>query len=92
MTPRLSTRNVRFPEFVPTRCLSGYGPILAANLEAVDVSYWRKAVITAEEAKAEAVFYHPPPPYPCNPAQPVRSGADRRSECGISNGPAASHL
>ncbi|MBB4574051.1 hypothetical protein GGI59_002655 [Rhizobium lentis] len=19
---------------------------------------------------------HPPPPYPCNPAQPVRSGAD----------------
>ena len=26
MTPLLSTRNVRFPEFVPTRCLSGYGP------------------------------------------------------------------
>ena len=28
MTPLLSTRNVRFPEFVPTRCLSGYGPNL----------------------------------------------------------------
>ncbi|MDP9840117.1 hypothetical protein J2T09_004897 [Neorhizobium huautlense] len=41
MTPRLSTRNVRFPEFVPTRCLSGYGPIPAGTLEVVHVSYWR---------------------------------------------------
>ena len=35
---------------------------------------------------------HPPPPYPCNPAQPVRSGADRQCQCRVSNWLAAPHL
>ncbi|MBB4577481.1 hypothetical protein GGI59_006352 [Rhizobium lentis] len=35
---------------------------------------------------------HPPPPYPCNPAQPVRSGAERQCQCRVSNWLAAPHL
>lgn len=45
-----------------------------------NVHCWRNAVVRTEEAKAEGVFRHPPPPYPCNPGQPVRSGADCRNK------------
>jgi hypothetical protein len=31
------------------------------------------------KAKAEGERHHPPPLLPCNPAQPVGSGADRQS-------------
>jgi len=41
--------------------------------------------IATEKAKAERERHHPPPLLPCNPAQPVGSGADRRSQCRISN-------
>jgi hypothetical protein len=38
-----------------------------------------------DELKAEGISSAPAPPLPSNPAQPVRSGADPRNKCRVSN-------
>jgi 2-keto-4-pentenoate hydratase/2-oxohepta-3-ene-1,7-dioic acid hydratase in catechol pathway len=44
------------------------------------------------KAEAEEAIPSPAPLLPCNPAQPVGSGADQQCQCRISNWLAASHL